>query len=346
MTGNEQDVTNSEAEKVDSDDEISLIDLFAVLWRRKIMIIAITLTAAVGVVLYAAISRVLPPEKSYMPNSYTSEALMLINDRTSSASSNLSSMLNNMGMGSLLRNVPSNSATSMLAIFLVGTNTFLDTVVDNFDLIEKYGLEQSPIRRSKSRNILKKQLKVESNTSGVLSISFTSTDPVFARDIVNYSTTCLGQRFDELGIDKNKIEKENLEINIANALQAIIRLEEERRKLEQSVNLSFGGGFPAITIDINRINLELDAQKQIYTQLLVQYEMLKVTMASESPVFQILEMAEIPDQKSGPNRGRMCIIVTLAAGFFSVFLAFALNAISNIRKDPQAMAKLRKLNEK
>jgi vacuolar-type H+-ATPase subunit I/STV1 len=37
----------------------------------------------------------------------------------------------------------------------------------------------------------------------------------------------------------------------------------------------------------------------------------------------------------------LCIIVTLAAGFFSVFLAFVLNAIENIRKDPEAMAKLR-----
>jgi uncharacterized protein involved in exopolysaccharide biosynthesis len=44
--------------------------------------------------------------------------------------------------------------------------------------------------------------------------------------------------------------------------------------------------------------------------------------------------------KSGPGRGMLCIIVTFAAGFFSVFLAFALNAVSNIRNDPEAMAKL------
>jgi hypothetical protein len=37
----------------------------------------------------------------------------------------------------------------------------------------------------------------------------------------------------------------------------------------------------------------------------------------------------------------LCIIVTFAAGFFSVFLAFVLNAIANIKKDPEAMAKLR-----
>jgi uncharacterized protein involved in exopolysaccharide biosynthesis len=69
--------------------------------------------------------------------------------------------------------------------------------------------------------------------------------------------------------------------------------------------------------------------------------MLKVTMASETPVFQVLELGEIPDKKSGPSRALLSIIVTFAAGFFSVFLAFALNAVSNIKKDPEAMAKIR-----
>jgi uncharacterized protein involved in exopolysaccharide biosynthesis len=46
--------------------------------------------------------------------------------------------------------------------------------------------------------------------------------------------------------------------------------------------------------------------------------------------------------KSGPSRGMLCIIVTFAAFFVSVFLAFLLNALENIKKDPEAMAKLKK----
>jgi capsular polysaccharide biosynthesis protein len=60
-------------------------------------------------------------------------------------------------------------------------------------------------------------------------------------------------------------------------------------------------------------------------------------------MFQVLEYAEVPDQKSKPSRGLICIIVTFAAGFISVFIAFAMNAIDNIKKDPEAMAKLRGL---
>ena len=93
-------------------------------------------------------------------------------------------------------------------------------------------------------------------------------------------------------------------------------------------------------LEQHRIQMELTAKQQVYAQLKVQHELLRVTMDSESPVFQILEAAEMPDRKSGPGRALLCVIVTAGALFFSVFLAFALDAAENIRKDPEAMAKL------
>jgi len=335
---------NEETQK--QDDEISLIDLFAVLWHRKKMIIAITLTGMIGIVVFSVISIVLPPEISPLPNLYTPKALMLIDNKSSSGG--LSSMLGSMGgLASMAGvNIPVNSSYSELAVFLVGTNSMLDSVVDEFDLINRYKIEKSP--RAESRKTLKKLLAASyDEKSGILELGFTDKDPVFARDVVDYCTAYLMKRFDELGLDKNKIEKENLEFNIANTYQDILLLEDESRKLEQSVaNAPLSGRLPAITTDINRISLELTAKRQVYTQLKVQYELLKVNMASEKPVFQILEMAEVPDKKSKPGRGMLCIIVTFAAGFFAVFLAFALNAVSNIKNDPDAMAKLRGTNEK
>jgi uncharacterized protein involved in exopolysaccharide biosynthesis len=329
------------------DDEISLIDLFAVLWRRKAMIIAVTLIAAVGAVAFSVVSLVLPPETSPLPNEYTPTALMLIND-SSSSGGGMASMLASSGLGGLagLAGVSTGSTFSGLATYLIGANTLLDAVVDEFDLIARYKIStpQKPAKspRADSRKALQDKLKAEyDDASGVFSVSFTDTDPAFARQVVNYCVNYLQNWFDELGVDKNKLEKENLEKNMENTLREIRELEQESRRLEQSVNRSSALNMPAITLEINRISLELSAQRQVYTQLRVQYELLKVSMASEKPVFQILETAEVPDRKSGPSRGMLCIIVTFAAAFFSVFLAFVLNAIANIRKDPEAMAKLR-----
>ena len=336
---------NEEPQK--QDDEISLIDLFAVLWRRKKMILTITLVAAVGIVVFSIITIVLPPEISPLPNEYTPHALMLIDNKASSGGG-LSSMLGSMGGLASLAGVslPVNASFSELAVYLVGTNSLLDSVVDEFDLITRYEIEKYP--RAESRKALKKLLQAAyDEKSGVLAISFTDRDPVFAKNVVDYCTAFLAKRFDELGLDKNKIEKENLETNIASTFEDILQLEEDSRRLERSVAFaSPSGGLPAITTEVNRIALELGAKRQVYTQLKVQYELLKVTMASENPVFQILEMADVPDKKSKPSRGMLCIIVVFAAIFLAVFLAFALNAVSNIKNDPEAMEKLRGKSEK
>jgi uncharacterized protein involved in exopolysaccharide biosynthesis len=348
MTDIEQIPPEERPGKKPDDDEISLIDLFAVIWRRRVMIIVITLIAAAGVAVFSVVSLVLPSETSPLPHEYTPVAIMLINNASSSGGG-MASMLASSGLGGLASlagvSVSAGATFSELAIYLIGSNTLLDAVVDEFGLIERYEIEKSP--RTSSRKILKSNLAAAyDEKSGVFSVSFTDTDPAFAQRVVNYCVAYLQARFDELGLDKSRLEKENLEINIDNAYKEIQNLELEGHRLEQSVNQGSIANLPSISLELNRINLELNAQRQVYSQLKVQYELLKVSMASESPVFQVLEYAEVPDMKSGPSRGLICVIVTFAAGFFSVFLAFILNAVSNIKKDPEAMAKLRGENLK
>jgi uncharacterized protein involved in exopolysaccharide biosynthesis len=294
----------------------------------------------VGVVIFSILSLLLPVEINPLPNKYTPAALMLIND-SSSSGGGMASMLASSGLGGLagLTGVSTGPTFSELAIYLVTTNTFLDTVVDKFDLIPRYKIKKFP--RAASRKKLKKRLIAAfDEKSGVLSISFKDADPAFAQSVVNFCVSDLGRWFDELGIDKNKLEKENLEKNIDTTYKEITELEQKSHALEQSVQRG-GVSIPTISLELARIQMEISVYKQVYSQLRVQQELLKVTIASEKPVFQILEMAEIPDQKSKPSRGMLCIIVTFAAAFFSVFLAFVMNAIGNIRRDPEAMAKLR-----
>lgn len=327
-----------------ADDEISLIDLLAVLLKHKWMIILTTLAAAVGVVLFSVISLMLPPEKSYLPNSYEPKATMLILDSGSSNSS-LSSMLNSSGLGGLAGlagiSAGGGSSNSALAIYLTTSDSFLDSIVDNFNLIEKWEIEKSP--RANSRSALKEMIGVKYDSStGVFTVSCKSTDPEFACDIVDFIVTNLEAKFLELGLDKNILEKKILEDNIELTKDKIISLQNEIRELEFSVsNIYNSQNLEGISLQTSLLKMELDAQKSIYSQLKTQLEVTKVSMASEKPLFQILERASVPDMKSGPSRGKLCIIVTFAAFFISVFMAFLLNAIKNIKNDKEAMAKLK-----
>ena len=77
-TSNE--VRKNDVVKIEQDEGISFFDLFAVIWRRKIMIIAITVPVMIGVVIFSIISLMLPPETSPLPNVYTARAYMLITE--------------------------------------------------------------------------------------------------------------------------------------------------------------------------------------------------------------------------------------------------------------------------
>lgn len=337
------DIPQSAFQQEVSSNKISFIDLFAVLLERIKMIIGITLAAAIGVVAVSVISLVLPPEKSFLPNTYTPYAYMLINDTSSSGG--LSSMLNSSELGGLASLIgtsfSSGSSYSQLAVYLTSMNAFLDSVVDEFDIIQRYKIKKFP--RAESRKALKKNFVVEFDSdSGVFSIGFTDRDPVFSQAVVNFSVRYLEKRFDELGIDKNKLEKENLEINIEKTFQDIQNLQQEGMRLNQSILQGSMVNIPSISLETSRIELELEAKRNVYSQLKLQYELLMISMSSEKPVFQILELAEIPDQKSGPSRGLLCIIVVFGAGFFAVFLAFSLDAIASIKHDPDAMARLKR----
>jgi Chain length determinant protein len=330
-----------------SDDEISFIDLFSVLWAKKILIIVITCSGIALAVAVSIISLFQPPEKSMLPNKYTPKALMLINDTSSkgSLSSLLSSSSGLSSIASLAGITSGSSSYSDLAVYLATTNNFLDSVVDKFDLVNRFKIKKSP--RASSRAILKTMLKAEvDKSSGVFSISFTDIDPVFAQSVVNYSVQYMEKRFAEMGLDKNKLSKENLEVNLKNTYDDILKLEKDSQSLMSTV--SSGRPLPggtSVMLEAKRFELELNAKQEVYKQLKTQYELIKIQMASETPVFQVLEYAEVPDQKSGPSRAKLCLIVALTSFFGAVFLVFLLNAVDSIKKDPEAMTKLKGLTK-
>lgn len=341
------------------ENEVSLIDLFAILLNRKILILIVTGLTAVFIFFYCLISVKLPKDETYMPNKYKPQAEMLIND-SNGGNSSLTSALNSSGLGSLasmLNTSGGNTKNSALAQYLVTSPTIQDAVIDKFfrEDIERTHIEEIELLKSKgkynpekdkwvfplmdTRDKLTKKIESEFDpTTGVFTISVEDKDPQLACDIINYTVELLEKRFEEIGVDKNKNTLRDLEKNINTAYKNIIDLQNKSKRLDNTI--TSGESADYVVIDTNMLQVELAVQEQIYSTLKTQYETTKVNMASEQPVFQILEYAQIPDRKSGPSRGKLCIIVTFAGFFISIFLAFLLNAIENIRNDPEAMAKL------
>jgi uncharacterized protein involved in exopolysaccharide biosynthesis len=271
---------------------------------------------------------------------------MLINN-TSSQGSGIAAAINASGLGGLASmagvNVSGGPTFSSLAIYLAYSDTMLDSVVQEFDLITRYKIKKYVI--AGSRKALKNNLKAEyDDASGVLTISFSDRDPFFARDVVNYCVDYISKWFDALGLDKNLQQKQNLEKSISAAYESIRSMEKEIQTLELSATVLYSGPAPNVTMEARRINMELSAQQQIYAQLKVQLELTNTAIASETPVFQILETAKVPDIKSGPSRGKICIFVSMGAFFLSLLVVFVLTQIEKIRNDPESMERFRAVN--
>lgn len=98
---------------------------------------------------------------------------------------------------------------------------------------------------------------------------------------------------------------------------------------------------PTIAFEYAQLQRDLLVQVEVYKLLTQQYELSKLNAAGQEPVFQVLELAEAPDMKSGPARGTIILLATIAGFFGLVLLAFVLEAIKNIRGDSEVMAKLR-----
>ncbi len=398
-----------------SEDEISLIDLLAVLLKHKKFIIILTLAGALGVLGFAIGSLVLPNDKSYYPNYYTPKAIVKINDSSSGgldlggATSTLSSLV---GLS-----VKSGGSTYGVAQKYAKSNSFVDKVINKMDLIKIYELTDSKKPLVSARETFKNNLFLEQDTdSNTMEISYKSIDGKLAANIVNTVVRLLEETFKNMSTDENIIQKQLLEDQLEFAKVKIGSLEEqlqfygkkygiydiktyaeeratalstlrseflskeisiesykaysniiddpglrqlkiERNSLKATIEKQekgymIGGitvpsekDLPGIFLDYNKLSLEYQMQGKLYASLAQQYELIKLKTDSIAPKFLVYEQAVPPLIKSGPSRGKLCIIVTMAIFFLAIFGAFIIEFIGNIKKDPVEMAKLKGLKK-
>jgi uncharacterized protein involved in exopolysaccharide biosynthesis len=95
-------------------------------------------------------------------------------------------------------------------------------------------------------------------------------------------------------------------------------------------------------LDLQR---DLQLKQEIYYTFRAEMVRAQIETQDTSRIFQIIQAAEVPDVKTSPSRGMMCIIVTVTAFFLSVFLAFVLEFFSRARRDPAEARKLKMIRD-
>ncbi|MFW5742238.1 MAG: GumC family protein [Spirochaetota bacterium] len=197
-----------------ADDTVSLLDLIAVLAKRWKLIFFTTFFAAIGIVLFSLYTIRLPEDapNNPLPNFYESEAQVLL--REPSSSGGLPSGISEDDLGVLggfvdLSSVSQDNSAELAQELLVGRH-LIDQIVEEFNLTEVYRDAEFP--RTAARRSVEEGLSYEfSAGSGILSVAFQHTDPVFATDVLQRVVTLLEERFTYLTRDEARARTEVLE---------------------------------------------------------------------------------------------------------------------------------------
>ncbi len=208
-----------------------IVQYLAILISYRWLIIIGVFLAAVFAVLYSLISLALPSEESPLPNVYVASSVLIMQQEEASS---LTSAISSLGItppegfGGSSRGFDYAS----LAIKILQSGAILDTLVDEFDIVEKYGITKS-IRSSSREAILNQAEFTYERDTRALTISYQSIDPIFARDVVVRMVELLDEWFSTRGGTSRLKQKKLLEEKLTDVSAEISRLETKVREFQE-----------------------------------------------------------------------------------------------------------------
>lgn len=398
--------------EIDKEDEIDLLALVGLIYKNLIIIISITFVFIIGVLVYCIVSIKLPPEESYLPNTFSPKSTVILNN--SYGGNPIDSMLNSTGMSNLagLAGISSggkNLSDSNLAMKLVTTYSFIERINKEFNLDQVYETSNTEFPETNLKNAILARLRIsEDDVTGLIYIMYTDIDKYLATEIVNRVTDLLEEEFSKIDIIRNKSQrtvlenkKEMVEIELDRLQNKIrifqnkhnlidvnvvfselmkqltelqsqllmknvsidsysqissvkdpgyLKLISERDALERAIDLVKDGKtgnyppldtLPELSMELEYLKRELGVQTNVYNSIITQLESLKLTSDGTGPTFQILELARVPEKKSGPNRTKLCIQITIIGFIISLFVVFLKEVFLYFKNAPEKIKKLK-----
>ena len=165
VAGEQTAVSQASYVAAPEEDEISLLDLFVVLAKRKLLIIGLPLLAAVLAIIYSLT----------LPNTYTATAKLLPPQQQQSAASALLSQIG--GVAGL------NSARSQNDVYvaMLKSRTVADNLIQRFDLMKLYQSDYY----FKVRDRLAGAVRIATGKDALITIEVDDTDPKRAAEFAN-----------------------------------------------------------------------------------------------------------------------------------------------------------------
>ncbi len=285
------------------EDEINLKDIIDVLFRQKMTVLWF-FVFCIALSLFISFS---------MKPLYEGKTQLLIRASGSSGASQIVGLASMMGMS--LGGGPGG-----------GNITEIDELIRTpaverkvYSLLENY-----PSLEGKSiKDVGLGSLKIKAKGS-ILDISVRHGNPILAAAVADAYVEAVSDYWNRLNISEARKKREYLELQLPIAEKELETAENKLKSLTYLVSPSktLVAGQGVKTIDMLRLERELEIQGSIYQMLRTEYANAKVQEAKEVSPFSDIEKAEVPTSPAIPNKKLNLIIGAIMGLFCGVFLAF------------------------
>lgn len=198
------------------EDELTLFDIFNIIWRRKFLIIFVTGIFGVISLVYAftrpftyrAESRILPPSSG---------------GRIEGMAARLGGLADFVGL-------PRNATSGQLLIGILEGDSVVDAIIDRFNLMEEFS---SDIRLNVRKSTLAGMQANEDAKSGIISIAYIHKDPQTAADIANAFVSELQHKLQDIAVADAQQRRNFFESQLMQAQQELNQAEDNMINYQQ-----------------------------------------------------------------------------------------------------------------
>ncbi|WNC69549.1 Wzz/FepE/Etk N-terminal domain-containing protein [Thalassotalea nanhaiensis] len=294
--------------KNNQDDEIDLAELLRVLWHGKVLIIVVTLFFAAASVVYAI----------NQPNTYKASAL-LSPAQSSSGAGGLSALAGQFGglasMAGINLGGQEQDKTG-LALEILKSRAFIEAFIKDNNLL-------APLMASESWDVNTNKLiynetifQIETK-QWVREVKYPKTpQPSLWEAFEEFKKHLIVSEDVQTGMIKISIEHYSPEIAKSWLTLIIAEINQYMRIMDKTEAQN--------SIDFLTEKLEqtqLSGMQTVFYQLIEeQTKTMMLTEVSDEYVFKTIDPPNVPDEKSGPQRALICILVTMIGGILAVLL--------------------------
>jgi uncharacterized protein involved in exopolysaccharide biosynthesis len=287
------------------EDEINLLDLFIVLLRHKMMIIAVVLLAGVAAVVISL----------QMKNIYRSETTIVPSAQEKgsglSALGGFGAMIASeagIGAGGSLEQIEVVLKSRELTNAIVREHNLLPVIFEaGWDEAGKKWKDEPP----KAEDVYKavqSLLEVKPDKKkNVMIVAFQDKEPEMAKRILDYFIFGMSELLRRQKLEEAQAQQKHLYQQLGQTSDPLLK-----NKLYELI--------------AKQIEAETLAKVQKYYS------------------FNIVDPSYVPERKFKPKRAQICVLTVVVAFFIAIFAAFFLEYIKNIetKEDPERLATLRK----